>query len=623
MRQRGAGVRDIKSSNFGFTFGAAPLQPRSSSKQAPEAFQAQKSSRKTPVGVRSAGRSGTVRPPASKAKSSSSSRQASKTPNTTVPRRFVTTTVTRNSRHRDTSDKENESLEDELEADDRTYRPSSRRKSVSATIRLPTTPGPSQTVIESIEEPHQDGLYDELSGLHEDNEKDDAFKDIESGVRRLSWASTARATARAKPVDSSCEHSGALGPAARASSSSTVAPHSFKHQAEDGRRSSHVAPEYSKASAPATKAVDFQSTSHVTKAPSTRRTESAAIVGNSPSISRTTRAHPRTEEISDEGDEESISSKTTPAKNNHVENDLGENQLIHTSSQRQLRQRMESPRRRAHGSAKQTELSTSGGAESHYTTPSASVNKRREPMEREDQSQAAGIQDAVPRKKRRKADPSGTVPITIHRLTSGTSVARYRAQKSCNAVDVLSQITTEIVSRAAIMCSSQHTVLLDGKKPDKEKASRKRKRLAITRFARTLEDNLFEISELVDYAAVLAGRVKGASRDVQIKWEELLSLRREREEIKKEIDDVRMVSRATKEEAEQTRILNEALMDIEIAVVRGRASELAVPDEEKASQPSTTTKLKQVVERGLCGSGLSHMRTGQTVNAAQKGFSTD
>ncbi|KAF2103031.1 hypothetical protein NA57DRAFT_72014 [Rhizodiscina lignyota] len=250
-------------------------------------------------------------------------------------------------------------------------------------------------------------------------------------------------------------------------------------------------------------------------------------------------------------------------------------------------------RRRTHSSGRDT--STSRVSSNKLDGSSKSVeNTRLGPeVEREgDESQTMEQQTARPRQN----VTASTVPITVYRLSrpvtldndsdddplnDGPSTAlSTRGLPAVNAVDVLSQITSELVEHMAetahrlpavsFSTSGGHGRTGVPDQPRPSSADLKRRRGILHHFQQSLSDALFDITAAVDAGMVLKSRLKGLTKEkVQLR-DELLEVKRQREEVALSIDRVRREHGIWRKTIAGRDELSADLWDLEMAVKRGK-----------------------------------------------------
>jgi hypothetical protein len=170
-----------------------------------------------------------------------------------------------------------------------------------------------------------------------------------------------------------------------------------------------------------------------------------------------------------------------------------------------------------------------------------------------------------------------TVPITVYKPADLEKLYTYSSAPpdadplgadpvpSLNPVDVLAQITTEI--------TTQFIRSYDNDGDSNVWASeglRSRQKAAVSKFHRCLQDSLFALTAAASTVTALGSRVRKVKKRRLLLREELVQLRREREEVGIEMDRVRAAYRRGMEEEEEKGELNQGLFDIESAVLRGR-----------------------------------------------------
>ncbi|KAK5162627.1 hypothetical protein LTR04_003228 [Oleoguttula sp. CCFEE 6159] len=210
---------------------------------------------------------------------------------------------------------------------------------------------------------------------------------------------------------------------------------------------------------------------------------------------------------------------------------------------------------------------------SRKAPPAAETAKRGQPIDAE-----------VRPRKRSKPSTIASVPITVYRpslparprasspassddadpLSHHSSSAPTRT--TVNGIDVLAQISTEIIERMA----STLSLRLRSEPSVRARADGKRKRVALLAFGAELGPALFTLTGTVDAHAELGRRVKRAGKERVRLREELLGVRREREEVARRADEVRAAHEREVGEAGEWQGLSKNLFDVELAVQRGR-----------------------------------------------------
>ncbi|KAJ9644041.1 hypothetical protein H2199_003909 [Coniosporium tulheliwenetii] len=174
--------------------------------------------------------------------------------------------------------------------------------------------------------------------------------------------------------------------------------------------------------------------------------------------------------------------------------------------------------------------------------------------------------------KRRKRSSGATVPITAYRLSKPSTLepsTDYPTPRipTLNAVDVLAQVTSEISARL-----SDNLALQSQRQPSTDPRARgllRRKRATVRTFSAHLSDALFGLTEALDAGAALQSRLRAARKEKVALREELLDVRRRRQEVLVRMDEVRASHTAAQKEEREREALNEGLFDIEVAVQRG------------------------------------------------------
>ncbi|OCL00684.1 uncharacterized protein K441DRAFT_624584 [Cenococcum geophilum 1.58] len=188
-------------------------------------------------------------------------------------------------------------------------------------------------------------------------------------------------------------------------------------------------------------------------------------------------------------------------------------------------------------------------------------------------------------KKKRQRGGDAAIPITIYRLfhpkprshtdIEGGEDSAYVAAAAINssirlpgvnAVDVLAQITEEILSHRITEFHEQSQVAVS----QTVRSELKRKRGVVQLFNASLSDRLFELTEAVDAGTALKGRLKGVLREKLRLREEFLSIRKQREDLALKMDEIRTEHRERVRSKKERDDINAAMFDIEAAVLRGK-----------------------------------------------------
>ncbi|KAJ9299228.1 hypothetical protein DTO271G3_2850 [Paecilomyces variotii] len=203
---------------------------------------------------------------------------------------------------------------------------------------------------------------------------------------------------------------------------------------------------------------------------------------------------------------------------------------------------------------------------------------------------------------REKRTRGETVPVTVHRLvnvealnavpdSSGSAdeaeestVKELSGRSGVNPADVLSQICRETLDKTL-------TTLKNGIANESNQARRAewtRKRKAVEAFGAELEGRLFEMSEMLDSNFSLSAQLKKAKRKMADMRSRLLHIRRQREEVALRMDEVRR-KHTEEENAKMARnAINHSLHSLELAIDRNKARN----DRPSSSDEPTTAGLE-------------------------------
>ena len=188
-------------------------------------------------------------------------------------------------------------------------------------------------------------------------------------------------------------------------------------------------------------------------------------------------------------------------------------------------------------------------------------------------------------KKKHQRSGDAAIPITIYRLfhpkprshtdieggEDSASAAAAAINSSIrlpgvNAVDVLAQITEEILSRQITGFHEQSQIAVS----QTVRSELKRKRGVVQLFNASLSDRLFELTEAVDAGTALKGRLKEVLREKLRLREEFISIRKQREDLALKMDEIRTEHRERVRSKKERDDINAAMFDIEAAVLRGK-----------------------------------------------------
>jgi hypothetical protein len=196
------------------------------------------------------------------------------------------------------------------------------------------------------------------------------------------------------------------------------------------------------------------------------------------------------------------------------------------------------------------------------------------------------LESNVRHRSSRQADPSSTVksstltfPIVTHRMTNisalptinddaeddpshATNISSAKTMFSDrsvpNAIDVLAQICRETISNTLSKQS--------GASSTTSAREIKRKRTAIEAFGSEIDSRLFDMSVAIEHRLTMEARVKKAKKakaDAQNEW---MAIRRQREEIALQCDDVRARNLRAETDGKEAYELSEQLHGLEMIV---------------------------------------------------------
>lgn len=222
-------------------------------------------------------------------------------------------------------------------------------------------------------------------------------------------------------------------------------------------------------------------------------------------------------------------------------------------------------------------------------------------------------------KKKRQRGGDAAIPITIYRLfhpkprshtdIEGGEDSAYVAAAAINssirlpgvnAVDVLAQITEEILSHQITEFHEQSQIAVS----QTVRSELKRKRGVVQLFNASLSDRLFELTEAVDAGTALKGRLKGVLREKLRLREEFLSIRKQREDLALKMDEIRTEHRERVRSKKERDDINAAMFDIEAAVLRGKENAEKGRENEGPEMPLEMLLENRARDVGPDGGGL-------------------
>ena len=216
----------------------------------------------------------------------------------------------------------------------------------------------------------------------------------------------------------------------------------------------------------------------------------------------------------------------------------------------------------------------------------------------------------------KKATSADQISVTVHRLShvhrlnfnpdvddplSGPGA--FPKKKTPNAIDVLAQICREIIGKT--LTTVKDNIKTQAGNKD-QLLGLKRKREAIETYGDELDGRLFQMATALDHNYALGVKLKHANKQKTALRDEVLDLRRQRQEMELQIDEVRARHEEEAREADEEYRLNTLLQDIELAVERGRTAPEESDDDDDEDErgveggegrPNLMMRLQQVTDR--------------------------
>jgi hypothetical protein len=209
-----------------------------------------------------------------------------------------------------------------------------------------------------------------------------------------------------------------------------------------------------------------------------------------------------------------------------------------------------------------------------YSASRWSLRSRHRTLGRRLSSKVSGTASKAPKPKKPRAnqnstnqaaaEPVQTVAVTVYRRSKKPSVDTdplgAMSIPAVNAADVLAQILTEMGNKYISKITEQTS----------KKEFESLLRYPLVSFMSNVQDLLFDLSTTQNSVFALTGRLRSLKREQTELRAELMRTKKDREDVKLEIDSVRSnhVNRV-KEEKEEHDLLN-MLNDLDVAIQRGR-----------------------------------------------------
>ncbi|KAB2572298.1 hypothetical protein DBV05_g9038 [Lasiodiplodia theobromae] len=185
-------------------------------------------------------------------------------------------------------------------------------------------------------------------------------------------------------------------------------------------------------------------------------------------------------------------------------------------------------------------------------------------------------------------------------LPTPSAVANPRLP-AVNPVDILAQVTTELIARMNDSLIRQAAEVGTSDKP--RRAELKRRSGVVQAFSTELADRLFELTEAVDSGEALRVRLKAATKEKVALRSEFLGIRKEREQVALRMDAVRQAHMEAEAKRRRDEELSDALYGIETAVQRGREKAAREGREDEGPQVSPLWEIKDALSNGVSAVG--------------------
>ncbi|EFE35251.1 uncharacterized protein ARB_06208 [Trichophyton benhamiae CBS 112371] len=349
-----------------------------------------------------------------------------------------------------------------------------------------------------------------------------------------------------------------------------------------------------------------------------------SVPGNEPTESPRVHSPPIIDEQVDEEASEQTDGKEasdnpvvpSPAAENDVGDLVSENQL--PSPEAQEAQGVEPDTAQREGSSVRDQDNT----ENQVTAPKNSRKRKKK-----GQGTDAPTQKGKASQKKDKSEGRSTVPVRVHRLPKISALQEWSdaeestrstpadvrepasvnpslrppqipSRSGMNAADVLSQICRETLEKTLSTLDS--AIERESNRTRQVEWTRKRK--VVEAFGTELEGRLFEMSELLDSNYVLAMRLRKEKKEVLALRNQLMDIRKERDEIALQADEVRRRFSADESAKTEHGAINNALHDLQLAVDRSQ-KKVGNEDVDGSTNPFAGLEfLLRTVSQDVCSS---------------------
>lgn len=170
----------------------------------------------------------------------------------------------------------------------------------------------------------------------------------------------------------------------------------------------------------------------------------------------------------------------------------------------------------------------------------------------------------------------------------------FSSREGVNSVDVLSQLCEEVTANVLRILRNKVTQVEDtaSRKEMKTKVS------AVEAFREELRTNLLEHTIAIDNLQTLRRRLRAAQKEKRTLRDEILNVRREREQVALRRDALRMKHESENEKVMHRIQISSTMQDIELAIDEGRAApELSAKEQKQAELANLELLMLRVGDR--------------------------
>ena len=239
------------------------------------------------------------------------------------------------------------------------------------------------------------------------------------------------------------------------------------------------------------------------------------------------------------------------------------------------------------GKGKRARIDTAEESESDGEISSPRKRRRLAPKTTKSKDKPSSLDS--PKKKKSKEATGDKIHVTVQRIShvhrlnfnpdSDDDLAgpgAFPKKKTPNAIDVLAQICREMIGKTISTVKNG----IQNEANTARKNELKRKRELFERYGDELDGRLYQMTTALDHNYALGVKLKHANKQKAALRDELLEMRKQRQELDLQMDELRGQNEEDARVANEEHTLDTLLQDIELAVQRGKAAQEHGDEEE-------------------------------------------